>query len=585
MSTKHQLAYVNAQTNGGMIAEIITGILALVFGLAMTILFPAVIGGGIAAIVLGLIGWRIAIHNREAGSRRSRGGASVLASLRSRLASRSAPRLRSPVTSCGWRPTATRIERFAVMPPRPVRRLSGLMAISLGCLAVAAQSAAADPTPFATASASCSTGWVTFPVQSAEHQNVIYSVTSIGAQGWDGAEAYYPGDKVWGQYNWGIEAGTAPTFDLGCSSGSVQVSLYDLPNAPASYTAASNDADTTSHMFFNALGSGQYVLNATIDQGAITVNGTTIVSSGQYPLGSLDRGINELNVWRTSGPAAHYTLSVSEVPVQISKLTFGSTNYAAVGSILTGSFSVSGDTSINAYVRNAAGQVVRHLGSFAVQKGDSSVTWDARGDAGAALPDGAYYLHLDSSDPNGNVTSAETPITLDGTPPSAAMISPATISPSQAVTFSLSDGASGVQNASLLIDGQEVADYGEYGGDHVPSTFSYRDDGYDWTLGKHTWQIKSRDNAGNKGQPGGTFSVATPPPPPPPPRCVVPRVQGLTVAGAKHRLAVNHCAVGRLYWTRNRHVHRGRVIATRSWWPGKRLPYASRLGLWVSRGR
>ena len=49
------------------------------------------------------------------------------------------------------------------------------------------------------------------------------------------------------------------------------------------------------------------------------------------------------------------------------------TKWVAPGTVLTGSFSVSGDTTITAYVRTAAGQVVRHLGSFAVQEGNLNI--------------------------------------------------------------------------------------------------------------------------------------------------------------------------------------------------------------------
>ena len=46
-----------------------------------------------------------------------------------------------------------------------------------------------------------------------------------------------------------------------------------------------------------------------------------------------------------------------------------------------------------------------------------SILWDLRGDGGVTLPTGTYYLDLDSTDPNGNVTSAETSIVLDQSVP------------------------------------------------------------------------------------------------------------------------------------------------------------------------
>lgn len=394
------------------------------------------------------------------------------------------------------------------------------------CLA-AASVAAADPTPFATTSVNCAgPGGTTFPVQSTEHPAVIYSLTSSGASGEvysDGGE-FSAGDEIWGQAG-AVSAGTAPTLNVGCfSSGMAQVSLYDLPNAPTSITGVSSNPNSSANLLFKALGAGQYVLNVTIDQGAVeiynpgTTGNFTVNSSGQYPLGSLIAGPNGIGIQGLSGPTAHYTMSVSEVPVALSSLTFGSTRYAGAGTILTGSFTASGDTTVNAYVHNSAGQVVRHLGSFSVQQGDSSLTWDVRGDGGATLPDGVYYLHLDSTDPNRHVTSAETSIILDDTPPTAGMISPSTISPTQALSFAVGDAESGVQNMSLSVDGADVEDFGGYTGNPVPSTFSYgggnSDYGESWTLGRHTWEIQATDNAGNQADQAGTFTVANPPPSP-----------------------------------------------------------------------
>lgn len=384
-------------------------------------------------------------------------------------------------------------------------------ALGLGALAPVAL---ADPTPFASATYDC-TNSLTFPVQSAAHSDVIYSVTSTGASGmvYTDYHTFSAGDEIWGDGPT-VSAGTAPTFGLSCTGGSVEVQLYDRPTAPVTFTGVSSGG-TKSSVPYLGLGAGQFVVDATIDQGAISITcectgGGTIASSGEYSLGAGSKGDQEFDVGGLPGPTAHYSLTVRELPVEISGLSFGSSSYAAPGTILTGSFSVSGDTTISADVTNAAGQVVRHLGSFTVPEGNSSITWDTRGDGGATLPDGTYYLNLDSTDPNGNPTSAQTSIVLDGTPPSVSMTSPGTIRPSQSISFSVTDAESGVASVSLFVDGQDVEDLGGYSGNPLPQNGSFSYPG-PWSLGRHTWEIEAPDNVGNEAHITGSFTAANPP--------------------------------------------------------------------------
>jgi flagellar hook capping protein FlgD len=413
--------------------------------------------------------------------------------------------------------------------PRICKSLQRSLALAGAVIAtlILAPVALADPSPFATSTAGCGTGFadVSFPAQSANHSDAIYSLTSNGASGWvEGADGnnFNAGDEVWGDLG-EVAANTPTQMYVYCSGGSITVQLYDRQDTPATFTgtASADGTDSDSYLPFIATGTGQYVADVTLNQGAINLNGSTVVDSSQeVPLGSLSAGDNELEVFAVSGPAAVYSITIRELPVAISGLTFGdgydpAPTYAAPGTILTGSFSVSGDTTITAYVCNSGGAIVRHLGSFAAGEGDSSVTWDARGDDGATLPDGTYYLELDSTDPNGNVTSAQTSIILDGTPPVVAMTSPDQIGPSQAVSFAVSDAESGVAGISLTVDGQDVVDYGNsadgwYGyGSAVPADgqFSYSGP---WSLGTHTWEIVATDNVGNTTDESGSFVVANP---------------------------------------------------------------------------
>jgi hypothetical protein len=404
---------------------------------------------------------------------------------------------------------------------RTVARVATVAAVTVALLGMLVAPAFADPTPFATATYGCTgaeLSTLTFPVQSSGHPDVIYSVTSTGASGSaqgnggnDGLNIldFNAGDVIWGATG-PVSAGTAPTLDVSCSGGSVLVGLYDRATAPVTISGVSSGDDSSSLPFY-AVGAGQFVLDARIDQGAITIGPSlTINSSGEYSLGSLPAGDNYYSIEGSTGPTAHYSLTVRELPVQISGQSFGSARYAAPGTILTGSFSVSGDTTITAYVTNAVGQVIRNLGSFGVPEGASSITWDTRGTSGASLPDGTYYLVLESTDPNGNVTSAKTSIVIDGTPPTARMTSPGTIRPSQSISFSVTDADSGVGSISLLVDGQDIEDFGGYSGNSVPANGSFSYAG-PWSLGRHSWQIEDSDNVGNQSDVRGSFSVANPP--------------------------------------------------------------------------
>lgn len=96
-------------------------------------------------------------------------------------------------------------------------------------------------------------------------------------------------------------------------------------------------------------------------------------------------------------------------------------------------------------------------------------------------------------------------------------------------------------------------------------------------------------------------AVQWPPPPPPPaptstapapaptprsprPACVVPHYRGVTLATIEHRIAVNHCTVGAVHYMWDRFVRRGRVAGV-SHRPGIHLANATRVNIWISRGR
>ena len=218
---------------------------------------------------------------------------------------------------------------------------------------------------------------------------------------------------------------------------------YDVPSAPVTFTGTLSPAPmpglsaSTSQMDYAAPHTGQYVADISVDQGgALTWSGyIPITTSQQLAIGTIDGGPWVFSLADAANGVTTYSITLHELPVVISGLTFGYASVQAPG-LIVAEYSISGDTTITAFIRNASGQIVRHLGSFdatyysgagTTEGTGPSIFWDLLGDGGVALPTGTYYLHLDSTDPNGNVTSAETSIVLEqqATPPAPAPPKPA----------------------------------------------------------------------------------------------------------------------------------------------------------------
>jgi hypothetical protein len=440
--------------------------------------------------------------------------------------------------------------------PRGSRARHAIMATCLLiAFGAAPHVAKADLAPFATANATCN-GFntaVSFPAVSSGHGDVVYALSSTGGSGEDNSDfvsgsngggffpQFQPGDTVWGESQ-PVQAGTAPTLtNFECTGGTISVGLYDRPTPPFTMSGVSTGSGTVSDLSFKVLNAGQYVVDASRNQGAIDLNEDvsgfasgcfsdsspceTIAGSGEYTLGALASGSYDLPVDGLAGPAASWALTVRELPVQLSGLAFASP-YIQPATADTASFLISGTTRVAGQIDNGAGQAVDDLGSFTASytpggpnPGQSGITWDGRGNGGATLPDGTYTLVLTSTDPNGNTAMTQTPVLLDGTPPAVAMTSPATISPSQSVSFAVADAGSGVATISVAIDGQDVADYGTYD-DSLPANGTLTispDQTYaqsPWSLGAHYWAIVATDHAGNQANVSGSFFVGISPPSP-----------------------------------------------------------------------
>jgi hypothetical protein len=391
--------------------------------------------------------------------------------------------------------------------------------VALGCAAFALVSpvaASAEPAAFTTTTRDCSSqgSTATFPVQDSAHSDTILEYQSNGASGtaeppFRGGASFAPGDS--GAVPFGeVSAGTAPQADIFCDSsdGLVSLAIADRPSTPATFGGTTSPGDN-SWLSFIAPGEGQYEVNVAISQGAITIDGVNgiIESSGSYPLGDLSAGDQDLDVQAQNGPPAIWTATVREVPVAINGLTFGQ-EYITSGSGVAATFSVTGDTTVSASIVNSLGTVVRSLGSFPVSEGQSSVPWDGRGQGGAALPDGAYYMVLVSSDPSGDSTRAYTKIVLDNTPPAAVMTSPTVIGPGQSVAFDVTDAESGVSVVTITIGRQEF-DYGGESSSPISGNGAYVFSTRGAIAGLYRWQITATDAVGNSRTVHGTFRIET----------------------------------------------------------------------------
>jgi len=85
-----------------------------------------------------------------------------------------------------------------------------------------------------------------------------------------------------------------------------------------------------------------------------------------------------------------------------------------------------------------------------------------------------------------------------------------------------------------------------------------------------------------------TYLLSTLPPPPQAPgspvRCIVPNVQGKTLAAARTALETAHCRLGKRHWAFSEQVEKGRVISQKPA-PGARRVNRSKVDVTVSRGR
>jgi hypothetical protein len=177
-------------------------------------------------------------------------------------------------------------------------------------------------------------------------------------------------------------------------------------------------------------------------------------------------------------------------PVVISKLKW-SRRYARSGKNVVASYTASGSTTLSFAIVNAAGQAVRDLGDqVPIGPGQHAVDWDGYADTTLAVPDGEYRIVLSSSDPSGIAGKTVAPIWIDTIGP-AIHFKTLHVKRSGQVVISVTDGVTGVNTATLLVDGRLVAR-----SHAVQTRFAYRPRG-GWARGRHTVTVLARDRTWN----------------------------------------------------------------------------------------
>jgi hypothetical protein len=376
---------------------------------------------------------------------------------------------------------------------------------------------AADPEQFSSLSANCDHNYggnfYGSPVSSS-HPDVLTRYTANGGQASLDGRPVGAGDIVWSTGE-SVAANDSPSVYASCYSSAMNVpftaTYFDRPTTPTTFSGAGNTWGNA--LGFVAPGEAQYVADLSLTGGGVELQSTgsydsqNFASSGQFPLGTVRAGTQQLSLAALDGPRPTWTVTIRALPVAISGLTFDQP-LTRPGAFVEARYTTSGDTAISALVKNGAGQVVKTLASgLSVGSGDHSLPWDGRSDSGQALPDAAYDLQLDSRDPSGLTSSAITAITVDGTPPNVTITTPTVVAPDQAVSGQVSDALTGIAAVEL----EDAASYESLRLPQGQTTFSFKPRYGPWSLGAHSLTVSASDGAGNVRNVAFAFTVATNP--------------------------------------------------------------------------
>jgi FlgD Ig-like domain len=399
----------------------------------------------------------------------------------------------------------------------------GALATVLG---LAGSGKAAAPSVFATASGTCTpangaSGFTT-PAIAGTHPDPLVRLTAQAGPGMlvvyddliEHQQSFGGADTLWMPYQGTLGNGDVAQGRIECdfASGDVAytVDFLDVPTTPTQFAGAITPPSGLNGFEFLAPAAAHYVAELTLSQGVVVLNNSpygdgdfsqTFASSGQFDLGVLNRGGHGLSLRPLDGPQARWVLSIHALPVVLSNLTFDR-QYERPTQITTASYALDGDVTLTATILNSSQQPVRTLAaSAAIPQGDHSLTWDGLDGSGSPVADGSYALAVSYTDAAGNSGGARASIVVDGTPPTASMVSPARLPRTHGLVVQVADSLSGVKSASLSVDGTRVRVLGS-----GQTQFIYIPSG-GWRPGTHSFSVSATDNAGNVKRSGGSVTV------------------------------------------------------------------------------
>jgi hypothetical protein len=435
-------------------------------------------------------------------------------------------------------------------------------------LALAGSSQAAAPSVFASASGTCLAGSNDVFTTARINGNHTSPLVRLSAQAGPGFFDFFNGfydqvtsfggpDTLWTYYQGSLSDGDTASGEVDCPSAASDVAytvdFLDIPTTPTQFSGAitlSSSADPdnppNNSLEFIAPAAAHYVADLSLAQGAITLGdgalNQTFASSGRFDLGVLNRATHTLSLTPQDGPQAKWSLSIHALPVALSSLAFDR-QYERPTQITTAAYALDGDVTLTAAILNSAQQPVRSLATNAsVSAGSHSLTWDGLDGSGSPVPDGSYTLAMNYTDAAGNSGGGQASIVVDGTPPSASVVSPSSLPRTLGLVIQVADNLSGLKSASLSVDGTKVQTLGP-----GQAQFTYIPSG-GWRSGAHSFSVSATDNAGNVASNGGRFTVPAPPARVYAPNCVgKPRFKPRSIILA---CADDGLLVTKIHWTR-----------------------------------
>ncbi|MEJ7569632.1 MAG: FlgD immunoglobulin-like domain containing protein [Gaiellaceae bacterium] len=373
-----------------------------------------------------------------------------------------------------------------------IRALLATLAVSL----TVAGGAAADPVIVTTLLGSCDSSQesLAIPTIGGSHSNTMVRVSGTSASGFLDIGRHFLG-------GFAIDAGVVKWHRLGSVADgfnafatfscplptAFRLDLASVPPTPTSYSGVASPNDEPSEIVFIASSEARYVATLTLTQGAITLNGGSVASSGRFDLGFLSRGYHTITLGAKDGPYAVWTLSIAAVPVAIENTVFF-VPLSRPGVVVDAHYSTTGAGVVRAVILNPGGQVVRVLAEkLNVGRGGHALSWDGLSGNGAPVPDGHYRLRLELTDATGGSTTGDAQITIDGRPPT--VLVPRFLTPRRGLVIVARDATSGVRATTVRAGGKTVR--GISGVVLLPRNGWKR--GYSYPV-----QIVSVDKAGNR---------------------------------------------------------------------------------------